>query len=408
MSLPASLRLSRVLVRCAAEGWRAACGSGACWRPGGGWPAAGGAALRLPAPPAPGAPPTGASDATRELPPASASRRMYWLRTHAQVCCALSQRIQPGQQSRGAQPEVKPITAIRLDKARCTGRWVCGGRTSATRSTCSWHRSRLTCCNAVRLLPLCNCNSTCIVKPSVPQSVSWASRSWISGASVFALHVPVQPGMMSSKTYLCKHVAAPCGKPQQRHKLCCSVRPSNPTALLAGAAVGRTGAGWAVRSKAALLLALVAKRQGPTLWAEMLPRLVDAAQEGPLHAEMVCMALRRRASRRTPPAGRHAADEGALHAALLLRLSHACPAVTVCLLRTAACKVVVVRHACIHSFYPTHQGHACRLNIYFYIFPTIPIFFPVPQYARLHALKSPNGVPRRRRCAWCCASRPRR
>ncbi|KAK9833279.1 hypothetical protein WJX81_002345 [Elliptochloris bilobata] len=56
--------------------------------------------------------------------------------------------------------------------------------------------------------------------------------------------------------------------------------------------VGRAGAGWAVRSKAALLLALVAKRQGPALWAEVLPRLVAAAQEGPLQAEMVCMVLR--------------------------------------------------------------------------------------------------------------------
>lgn len=42
-----------------------------------------------------------------------------------------------------------------------------------------------------------------------------------------------------------------------------------------------------MRSKAALLLALVAKRQGPQLWAEVLPRLVAVAQEGPLQAEMV-------------------------------------------------------------------------------------------------------------------------
>lgn len=42
-----------------------------------------------------------------------------------------------------------------------------------------------------------------------------------------------------------------------------------------------------MRSKAALLLALVAKRQGPQLWAEVLPRLVEVAQEGPLQAEMV-------------------------------------------------------------------------------------------------------------------------
>lgn len=57
------------------------------------------------------------------------------------------------------------------------------------------------------------------------------------------------------------------------------------------AAVGRAGAGWAVRSKAALLLALVAKRQGPQLWAEVLPRLVEVAQQGPLQAEMARLAL---------------------------------------------------------------------------------------------------------------------
>ena len=50
--------------------------------------------------------------------------------------------------------------------------------------------------------------------------------------------------------------------------------------------VGRARAAWAVRSKAALLLALVAKRQGPALWAEVLPRLVAVAQEGPVQAEM--------------------------------------------------------------------------------------------------------------------------
>jgi hypothetical protein len=78
MLLPASLRLNRVFVCSAVEGWRAARGGGACWRPGGGWPAAGGAALWLPAAPAPGAPPTGVSDATRELPPAGAFTSYVW------------------------------------------------------------------------------------------------------------------------------------------------------------------------------------------------------------------------------------------------------------------------------------------------------------------------------------------
>ena len=52
-------------------------------------------------------------------------------------------------------------------------------------------------------------------------------------------------------------------------------------------AVGRDRSGWAVRSKAALLLVLVAKKQGPQAVKELLPQLLNAAKESPTHTEMV-------------------------------------------------------------------------------------------------------------------------
>lgn len=52
-------------------------------------------------------------------------------------------------------------------------------------------------------------------------------------------------------------------------------------------AVGRDRNGWAVRSKAALLLVLVAKKQGPQAVQELLPRLLEAAKESITHTEMV-------------------------------------------------------------------------------------------------------------------------
>ena len=52
-------------------------------------------------------------------------------------------------------------------------------------------------------------------------------------------------------------------------------------------AVGRERGGWPVRSKAALLLALVAKRQGPAMLEQLLPELLGAASESATHAEMV-------------------------------------------------------------------------------------------------------------------------
>ena len=52
-------------------------------------------------------------------------------------------------------------------------------------------------------------------------------------------------------------------------------------------AVGRDRNGWAVRSKAALLLVLVAKKQGLQAVQELLPQLLSAAKESATHTEMV-------------------------------------------------------------------------------------------------------------------------
>lgn len=56
--------------------------------------------------------------------------------------------------------------------------------------------------------------------------------------------------------------------------------------------VGASSDSWSVKSKAALLLALVVKRQGQQLWQALQPQLLPLAQQGPVQAEMVCMVLR--------------------------------------------------------------------------------------------------------------------
>ena len=52
-------------------------------------------------------------------------------------------------------------------------------------------------------------------------------------------------------------------------------------------AVGRTSDAWSVKSKAALLLALVVKRQGHQLLQALQPQLLLLSQQGPMPAEMV-------------------------------------------------------------------------------------------------------------------------
>lgn len=69
--------------------------------------------------------------------------------------------------------------------------------------------------------------------------------------------------------------------------------------------VGRDREGWAVRSKAALLLALVAKRQGPSMVQDLLPQLLTIATESPTHTEMV-----------RPPRPSSAQHEGLMHCTL--------------------------------------------------------------------------------------------
>ena len=63
--------------------------------------------------------------------------------------------------------------------------------------------------------------------------------------------------------------------------------PKPEDTITAMHAVGRERDGWPVRSKAALLLALVAKRQGPAMLEQLLPQLLSAAGESATHAEMV-------------------------------------------------------------------------------------------------------------------------
>ena len=44
---------------------------------------------------------------------------------------------------------------------------------------------------------------------------------------------------------------------------------------------------WALRSKAALLLALATKQSGPACWEALVPRLLKSAEASPVQAEKV-------------------------------------------------------------------------------------------------------------------------
>lgn len=50
-------------------------------------------------------------------------------------------------------------------------------------------------------------------------------------------------------------------------------------------------AAWALKSKAAMLLAAVIRQQGPDTYTAILPQLIGSAAEGPLQAELACMVL---------------------------------------------------------------------------------------------------------------------
>jgi hypothetical protein len=58
-------------------------------------------------------------------------------------------------------------------------------------------------------------------------------------------------------------------------------------------AVGHLGqqAAWPLKSKSAMLLAAVARQQGPEAYTSLLPQLVSSAAEGPMQAEISCMVL---------------------------------------------------------------------------------------------------------------------
>lgn len=55
--------------------------------------------------------------------------------------------------------------------------------------------------------------------------------------------------------------------------------------------VGQSKDSWSVKSKAAVLLALVVKRSGQALWQALQPQLLLQAQQGPVQAEMVSFSL---------------------------------------------------------------------------------------------------------------------
>lgn len=66
--------------------------------------------------------------------------------------------------------------------------------------------------------------------------------------------------------------------------------PSPITLSLAGAGCSVDHA-WPIRSKAAMLLALVAKRSNPSFWEQLLPELLTLGSHGPVHARMVGTAV---------------------------------------------------------------------------------------------------------------------
>ncbi|KAK9062295.1 hypothetical protein SSX86_019481 [Deinandra increscens subsp. villosa] len=49
---------------------------------------------------------------------------------------------------------------------------------------------------------------------------------------------------------------------------------------------------WALKSQTAALIAEIVRREGVSLWQELLPSLISLSSSGPTHAEMVCMILR--------------------------------------------------------------------------------------------------------------------
>lgn len=68
----------------------------------------------------------------------------------------------------------------------------------------------------------------------------------------------------------------------------CRCMSSNPTGYtLCPLSVSGGGAAWTLKSKAALLVALLVKRQGASLWDAALPQLGGLAQQGAAQAEAV-------------------------------------------------------------------------------------------------------------------------
>lgn len=55
--------------------------------------------------------------------------------------------------------------------------------------------------------------------------------------------------------------------------------------------LGAGQSAWALKSKAAMLAAAVVRKLGPAAYTDLLPRLVAAAREGPLQAEVSLLVL---------------------------------------------------------------------------------------------------------------------
>jgi hypothetical protein len=93
-----------------------------------------------------------------------------------------------------------------------------------------------------------------------------------------------------------------------------------PTSPHPAPPVGNLGASaaWALKSKAALLLAAVVRQQGPDAFAAVLPQLMTAAAEGPLQVGGGGFGLMGGLGRRAAP--RHPCS-GSLPAALAFRAS---------------------------------------------------------------------------------------
>lgn len=87
----------------------------------------------------------------------------------------------------------------------------------------------------------------------------------------------------STRIHLCNGDASAPGGDIVYTLICLIAKPAAGSPV----PVGASSDSWSVKSKAALLLALVVKRQGQQLWQALQPQLLPLAQQGAVQAEMV-------------------------------------------------------------------------------------------------------------------------